>query len=81
MDIAVETREHNGYRIRTYNVRSGSGSRDVACNSDGTVTINELVLGVNIALGSGDVRNCTSIDTNAAGVVVSNGLDNTVGSR
>ena len=34
---AVETREQNGYRIRTYNVRQGSGSRDVACNADGTV--------------------------------------------
>ena len=34
---AVETREHNGYRIRTYNVRPGSGSRDVGCNADGTV--------------------------------------------
>jgi len=34
---AVETREQNGYRIRTYNVRPGSGSRDVACNADGTV--------------------------------------------
>jgi virginiamycin B lyase len=34
---AVETRELNGYRIRTFNVRSGSGSRDVACNADGTV--------------------------------------------
>lgn len=34
---AVETREQHGYRIRTYNVRPGSGSRDVACNADGTV--------------------------------------------
>ena len=34
---AVETRELNGYRIRTFNVRPGSGSRDVACNADGTV--------------------------------------------
>jgi virginiamycin B lyase len=34
---AIETREHNGSRIRTYNVRPGSGSRDVACNADGTV--------------------------------------------
>ncbi|MEI7870686.1 MAG: SMP-30/gluconolactonase/LRE family protein [Alphaproteobacteria bacterium] len=34
---AVETRELNGYRIRTFNVRPGSGSRDVACNGDGTV--------------------------------------------
>ena len=34
---AVETREYNGYRIRTYNVRPGSGSRDVACSADGTV--------------------------------------------
>lgn len=34
---AVETREQSGCRIRTYNVRPGSGSRDVACNADGTV--------------------------------------------
>lgn len=34
---AIETRDLNGYRIRTFTVRSGSGSRDVACNADGTV--------------------------------------------
>ena len=34
---AVETRDLHGYRIRTFNVRPGSGSRDVACNADGTV--------------------------------------------
>ena len=34
---AVETRDLNGYRVRTYTVRPGSGSRDVACNADGTV--------------------------------------------
>lgn len=34
---AVETRELHGYRVRTFNVRPGSGSRDVACNADGTV--------------------------------------------
>ncbi|TWS94695.1 SMP-30/gluconolactonase/LRE family protein [Reyranella sp. CPCC 100927] len=34
---AVDTREQHGYRIRTYGVRAGSGSRDVACNADGTV--------------------------------------------
>lgn len=33
---AVETREQNGYRIRTFAVRPGSGARDVACNADGT---------------------------------------------
>ena len=34
---AVETRDLHGYRIRAFNVRPGSGSRDVACNADGTV--------------------------------------------
>ena len=40
---AVETREQNGYRIRTFNVRPGSGSRDVACNADGTVWFLSLI--------------------------------------
>ena len=31
---AVETRDLHGYRIRTFNVRPGSGSRDVACNAE-----------------------------------------------
>ena len=34
---AVETREQNGYRIRTFSCAAGLGSRDVACNADGTV--------------------------------------------
>ena len=34
---AVETRELHGYRIRTFSVRPGSGSHDVACNADGSV--------------------------------------------
>jgi virginiamycin B lyase len=34
---AVETRDLHGFRIRSFVVRPRSGSRDVACNGDGTV--------------------------------------------
>src|SRR5215475_2956753 len=36
---AVETRELNGYRIRTFTGPSGAGLHDVACNADGSVWI------------------------------------------
>ena len=36
---AVETREVNGWRIRAFAARPGSGLHDVACNADGTVWI------------------------------------------
>ncbi len=34
------------------------------CNGDGTVAINELILGVDIALGEADVTACPAIDAN-----------------
>ena len=39
------------------------------CDGDGTVAINELVRGVNIALGQAAVEICPAIDTNAMGGV------------
>jgi hypothetical protein len=44
------------------------------CNGDGQVTINELITGVNIALGSTPVSNCPSFDVNHDGSVVINEL-------
>jgi len=44
------------------------------CNGDGHVTVNELILGVNIALGSQPVSVCTAIDTNGDGMVSINEL-------
>jgi hypothetical protein len=39
------------------------------CNGDGTVTINELVSAVGVALGSGDLATCPAVDANGDGVV------------
>jgi Ca2+-binding EF-hand superfamily protein len=39
------------------------------CNGDGQVTINELILGVNIALGSLPITDCPAFDTNGDGEV------------
>lgn len=39
------------------------------CNHNGTVTVDELVLGVNIALGTGSVTTCSELDANASGTV------------
>ncbi|HSQ00703.1 MAG TPA: ethylbenzene dehydrogenase-related protein [Candidatus Dormibacteraeota bacterium] len=53
------------------------------CDGNGTVAINELITGVNIALGSATVDTCADFDTNDSGTVtieeliagVSNALD------
>jgi len=44
------------------------------CNGDGEVTINELIVGVNIALGNAAVDDCPSFDTNGDGEVTINEL-------
>ena len=44
------------------------------CNGDGTVAINELITGVNIALGSLPVSACEAIDANGNGEVAINEL-------
>jgi len=46
----------------------GSCSGD--CNNDGTVAINELIIGVNIALGSTPASQCPAFDANGDGQVV-----------
>ncbi len=48
------------------------------CNGDGVVAINELILGVNIALGA-PVAGCAAIDTNGDGEVAINELIAAVG--
>ncbi len=44
------------------------------CNGDGMVAINELIIGVNIALGSAPVTACPSFDVNGDGMVTINEL-------
>ncbi|MFN8640849.1 MAG: hypothetical protein U0802_04010 [Candidatus Binatia bacterium] len=44
------------------------------CNGDGMVAINELIIGVNIALGSAQVSACPSFDVNNNGEVAINEL-------
>jgi hypothetical protein len=44
------------------------------CNGDGQVTVNELVVAVNVALGSQPASSCTACDTNGDGMVSINEL-------
>jgi hypothetical protein len=44
------------------------------CNGDGVVAINELITGVNIALGQAGVDACTAMDMNGDGTVTINEL-------
>lgn len=44
------------------------------CGGDGEVTVNELVLGVNIALGATAIEQCPSFDTDGSGDVTINEL-------
>jgi hypothetical protein len=44
------------------------------CNGDGMVAINELILGVNIALGSTPLSSCPQFDVNSDGMVGINEL-------
>jgi len=39
------------------------------CNDDGNVTVDELIKGVNIALGTEGIDQCASFDTNESGTV------------
>ena len=44
------------------------------CNGDGSVAINELITGVNIALGSAPLATCAAFDTSGDGTVAINEL-------
>ncbi|MGH7790228.1 MAG: hypothetical protein ACRERC_25395 [Candidatus Binatia bacterium] len=51
---------------------SPAAAQDVCvgdCNSDGAVSIGELLVGVNISLGSAAVSSCPGFDSNASGSV------------
>jgi hypothetical protein len=39
------------------------------CDGDGTVTVDELIIGINIALGSAPLAQCASFDVNGDGMV------------
>lgn len=44
------------------------------CGADGSVTVNEVILGVNIALGNTALSSCTAFDANGSGSVEVNEL-------
>ena len=44
------------------------------CNGDGAVAINELISGVNIALGAAPLASCAAVDGSGDGVVAINEL-------
>jgi YVTN family beta-propeller protein len=50
-------------------VGSISGTCSGDCNNNGVVTVEELLLGVNIALGTAPLSECLSLDANHDGVV------------
>ena len=57
-------------------LRPGAASAACAgdCGADGEVTVNELIVGVNIALGTGTLAQCISFDANTDGEVTVNEL-------
>ena len=44
------------------------------CGNDGSVAINELIIGVNIALGSRPIGDCPEFDANSSGMIEINEL-------
>src|SRR5262245_23495016 len=57
--------------ISAFHLAGASTALAVAgdCNGDGTVTVDDLIKGVNIALGNAPVSDCPSFDANHDGVV------------
>ena len=51
---------------------SASGQCVGDCNGDGSVTVNEVVTGVNIGLGTQSLDACPSFDANGDGLVTVN---------
>ena len=45
------------------------------CNGNGTVTVNELIVGVNIALGNQPASTCPAFDVNGSGTVIDQRAD------
>ncbi|HSP97139.1 MAG TPA: hypothetical protein VL049_07825 [Candidatus Dormibacteraeota bacterium] len=58
----------------TFTITGGGVTCVGDCSGDHTVTINELITGVNIALGSANVSACQSFDVNGDGSVAINEL-------
>lgn len=67
--LAVQVGSGGGEPTPTPTTTPGTGACAGDCNGDGQVAINELVAGVNIALGSASVDSCASLDTNGDGSV------------
>ena len=66
---------NSGAGSKTINVAASVASSCVGdCDGTGGVAINELIRGVNIALGNAPLSDCTSFDANYDGMVAINEL-------
>jgi hypothetical protein len=63
-----------GFDIGAYEFGDGAGACRGDCNEDGEVNVDELLMGVSIAIGTADVDTCPSMDGNDDGVVIVNEL-------
>jgi hypothetical protein len=63
-----------GVDIGAYESAAGGGTCAGDCNGDGQVLVNELIVGVSVLLGNGDLEACSSIDGDGNGVVAVNEL-------
>jgi prepilin-type processing-associated H-X9-DG protein len=73
-DVSANAQNHSNVAFVDGNVTVGPPMCVGDCNSSGDVQINELVIGVNIALGSADLSACPSYDVNNNGQVDINEL-------
>jgi hypothetical protein len=62
------TQDGDGFGVFGQRFASGTACRG-DCDGDGMVSIDELITGVNIALGNGDVSSCRAFDANKDGQV------------
>lgn len=72
-DDIDESNESNNSAVTTFTV-GGPGLCVGDCNENDTVVVNELVIGVNIALDRADIEECTAFDINSSGTVTVNEL-------
>jgi hypothetical protein len=73
-DLITANREDNDVSVLVNTGTPPTPSCVGDCNGDGEVTINELIVGVNIALGNAAVDSCPAFDANGNGMVTINEL-------
>ena len=77
-DVTANSSNQSNVLFTDGSVSVGGGTMPAGCIGDcdhnGSVAINELIIGVNIALGSAPLSSCTAFDANGDGMVSINEL-------